>query len=417
MYGGARGGGKSYLLRWWLLQVLLECFSQGIERAHVMLACESYPTLTDRQISKIKIEFPRWLGEVKNTQADGLVFQLNDAYGAGVMSLRNLDNPEKYMGAEYAAIGIDQVEKVQKDVFDILRGNLRYPGVPKPKLLATANPGGVGHVWVKKLWIDGDFPMELQPIANEFSFVPAFPQDNPYLSDVYWEDLKTLPEKLRKAWLDGDWSIFAGQAFPEIQEGSNHVIRPFPIPEDWIRIRGIDYGYANPFACLWLAKNPDNGRYYVYKEMYQAKLTDYQQAEYINEMTGNEIVNVSYADPSMWAKKTSGDEVTSAADGYLEKDIYLTKANNDRVAGKRKIDRLLQPLPDGLPGLQFFSNCTNTIRTMKALILDDKNVEDVDTTMDDHAYDALRYALTSVRETAPQPRRKYHNPWTELKTI
>lgn len=127
LYGGARGGGKSWLLRWYLLQFLIEMYKQGYENARVMLACESYPVLQDRQIAKISTEFPFWLGEVKSTKTEGLGFYLKPEFGGGAIMLRNLDNPEKYMGAEFAAIGVDQIEKIKKDTFDILIGSLRWP--------------------------------------------------------------------------------------------------------------------------------------------------------------------------------------------------------------------------------------------------------------------------------------------------
>ena len=416
LYGGARGGGKSRLLRWWLVQTLLECYKVGINKPHAMLACESYPVLQDRQISKINVEFPRWIGEVKKTQEDGLAFVLKDEFGGGVLALRNLDDPEKYLGAEYAAIGVDQIERTDKGVFDILRGNLRYPGVPRPRFMATANPGGKGHVWVKGLWLDKKFPVEMEALAHEFEFVPAFPKDNPYLDQTYWEDLNSLPEKLRKAWVDGDWSVFTGQAFPEF--GQIHVVKPFDIPNDWIKIRGVDSGYTQPFACIWLARDPDSGRYYLYRELKKEKLTDRQQARWLKEMTpSHEVVNISYADPSMWATKNVRDVVTSSADEYASEQVYLSRGDNNRLNGKRKIDRLLSKLPDGRPGLQVFENCTQTIESMSYLILDEKNVEDVDTEQDDHLYDALRYALTAARSEVFDRKPRVQNPYLKLKTI
>ena len=418
MYGGRRGGGKSYLLRWWLVQVLLELHKKGIPKPHVFLGCESYPVLADRQISKINIEMPRWLGEVKKTQSDGLAFVLRDEFGGGVMVLRNLDDPSKYMGAEYAAIGIDQIEKVNKEVFDILRGNLRYPGVSQTKFLCTANPGGKGHQWVKKLWIDRNFPDELKSLEDKFAFVEAAPQDNPHLDEQYWEDLRTLPENLRKAWLDGNWDVFSGQAFPGF--GNDHIIKGnLTIPPSWIKIVGIDSGYTKPFAAVWLARDPDIGRYIVYKEVKRARLTDSQQARYVQEITGLDRVHIRYADPAMWHTKSDAKKgLTSTADNFADEGVYLTRADNKRISGKRKIDRLLMNLPDGRPGLQFHESCKGSIAEIQYLVLDEKKVEDVDTDQDDHLYDALRYALSSARGKFQDDKVALRrSPWERIMTI
>ncbi len=417
LYGGTRGCGKSHFLRWVLLQILLECHKSGIQRPRVMLACESYPTLTDRQISKIVTEFPAWLGGVKRTQEDGLVFQLHESFGGGVMALRNLDNPEKHVGSENCAIGVDQIEKIDKDTFDILRGSLRFPGMPRPRFIATSNPGGIGHVWVKQYWIDRDFPDEMKALANEFVFIRGYPTDNPYLDQSYWDDLNSLPENLRRAWVDGDYEVFSGLAFPEFSD--RHIVdKPFSIPDDWIKIRGVDSGYTRPFACVWVARDPDTGRYYVYREISKAGLTDRQQARFIKEMSGNDDAYVTYADPAMFRIHNSKDiVVTTSADEFMAEGVYLTKGDNDRINGKRKIDRLLRDLSDGKPGLMFFPNCKGIIRQMKTLILDEKKVEDVDTRMEDDLYDALRYALTSVRPKTEVLRIKSKNPWLELTRI
>jgi hypothetical protein len=418
MYGGRRGGGKSYLLRWWLVQVLLELHKKGIPKPHVFLGCESYPVLADRQISKINIEMPRWLGEVKKTQSDGLAFVLRDEFGGGVMVLRNLDDPSKYLGAEYAAIGIDQIEKVSKEVFDILRGNLRYPGVSQTKFLCTANPGGKGHQWVKRLWIDRDFPDELKPLADKFAFVEAAAQDNPHLDEQYWEDLRTLPERLRKAWLEGDWEIFSGQAFPGF--GDDHIIKGnLAIPINAIKIVGIDSGYTKPFAAVWVSRDPDIGRYTVYKEIKRARLSDSQQARYVQEITALDKVHVRYGDPSMWHTKSDEKKgLTSTADNFADEGVYLTRADNNRISGKRKIDRLLMNLPDMKPGLQVHESCKGLIAELQYLVLDERKVEDVDTDQDDHLYDALRYALSSARGKFQDDNVALRrSPWEKVMTI
>lgn len=400
LYGGTRGPGKSYWLRWWLLWDLLYLHKKyGLTDITVGLFCESYPVLRDRQITKIQAEFPRWLGKLGSTEARGFGFYLRPEYGGGLLALRNLDKPGKYIGGEFAAIGIDQIEQNPVDVFNILRGSLRWPGIAYDdlKLVATANPGGVGHLWVKDYWVDRTYPPELQPIAHRFDFVRGKPEDNPFLDAAYWEMLNTLPPDLARAWREGDWNVFAGQVFREWSD-ARHVVEPFEIPANWLRFRGIDWGYEKPFACLWLAQDPDNGRVVVYREEYEAGLTDRRQARRILSVTADsEKIKASYADPSMWTEKNMEDRTFSTADEYRAEGLIITRADNNRIQGKRKVSEFLANLQDKAPGLQVFRTCTQLIRTLPALVHDKTNVEDVDTKGEDHAYDALRYALTSLK--------------------
>lgn len=399
LFGGFRGPGKSYWLRWYLLRFLLLCQAHGLKGVKVGLFCEDYPVLKDRQISKIRAEFPRALGAVKDTKTDGLGFYLND--GGGVLALRNLDDPSKYMGAEFAAIGVDQLEKNKLDTFNQLRGSLRWPGIKNTRFVATANPGGIGHLWVKQFWLDGIFPEEMQRIKDQFAFVRAAPDDNPHLDASYWEMLETLPTTLARAWRWGEWDVFAGQVFTTWRHES-HTCDPFEIPATWPRWLGIDWGRSNPWCCLWLTQNPETGRVYVYREAYERDLTDRAQARKIKTLSGNDKIEYRLADPSMWTKKSHEDSTFSTYDEYLAEGVYLQKADNDRMTGKRKVDSLLEAGDDG-PQLVVFRTCTNLIRTLPALPYDPVAVEDVDTKGEDHAYDALKYGLSRVN---PRPVRK-----------
>ena len=416
LYGGARGGGKSRLLRWWLAEFLINVFvEKGLRGVHVGLFCETYPDLQDRQISKIKLEFPQWMGGVKDTKEDGLCFTLAENLGGGKIALRNLDKPEKYQSAEFAAIGVDELTKNTVETFRLLRGSMRWPGISHTVFMGTTNPGGIGHLWVKQYWIDRQFPSEMQDIKDQFIFIKSLPTDNPYLDENYWRDLRSLPLEMQKAWVNGDWEVFSGQAFTTWRYDL-HVIKyadMFEIPEHWPKWRGIDWGLAKPFCCLWIAKNPDNGRHYVYQEVYSAELSDMEQAKAIKELSGDETYRATYADPSMWAREKKRDVVTSTADMYLQCGVRLVPGDNNRLSGKRKVDRLLMNLPDGVPGLQVFETCKNLIRTLPALPYDKTHVEDVDTAAEDHAYDALKYALSNVKTKEQQQQKKSDNPWTD----
>src|SRR5208283_1711750 len=146
LYGGAAGGGKSYILLWWLLFYLCWLYkSKGLRNVQAGLFCEDYPSLNDRHISKIQFEFPRELGTLRQ----GVVknFVIRPEYGGGIIALRNLDDPSKYLSAEFAAIAVDELKKNKVKVFDFLRMRLRWPGVERPKFAGGTNPGGIGHAW------------------------------------------------------------------------------------------------------------------------------------------------------------------------------------------------------------------------------------------------------------------------------
>jgi PBSX family phage terminase large subunit len=353
-------------------------------------------------LAKVRTEFPEFLGEMNEAARE---FRLNDNLGGGVIAFRNLDKPSKYQSAEFAAIAVDELTKNTRETFDVLRGSLRSPGVSHTVFLGATNPGGPGHLWVKQLWLDEDMPPELVSKKDEFAFIKSLPTDNPHLEQSYWDELNSLPDDLRRAWVEGDWSVFAGQAFTGFRS-EKHVIEPFQIPRHWSMWRAVDWGYHAPFCCLWLAQDPDTRRVYVFRELYEKGVTDVQQAKLIVNNTPEDACTVTWADPSMWSKKSAGDRVFSTADEYRDNGIVLTKGNNDRISGKRKVDRVLAGLEDGKPGLQIMSNCRNLIRTLPALPYDETKVEDVDTDAEDHAYDCLRYGLTQVRTTENRRKRE-----------
>lgn len=418
LFGGARGPGKSYLLRWAALTYCLHLFLEyKITGARVGLFCETYPDLRDRQISKIKAEFPPWLGEVKETKEDGLCYFIRAEYGGGYIALRNLDDPTKYQSAEFAGIFVDELTKIQRSTFDILRGSLRWPGVSHTVFMGASNPGSIGHMWVKQLWIDRQFPPELQERAHEFLFVRALPKDNPYLDQSYWDELNSLPPQLASAWRDGNWDVFAGMAF-NAWDRTKHTSPPRLIPDHWPKWRAIDWGKNAPFCCLWFTKEPDTERIYVYREAYQTDLTDVEQAKLVRDMTPKgENISFTYADPSMWTEKNMDGKVSSTATEYANCGVILTKADNDRLSGKRKVDRLLNNLPDGGPGLVIYETCPNLIRTLPALPYDNVKVEDVDTKAEDHAYDALRYGLTNYQVQKPKREQKEQRPITSYRIL
>jgi hypothetical protein len=265
LFGGSRGPGKSYWLRWYHVLRLLRWAGRGHRNVNVMLACEDYPSLKDRHISKIATEFPAWLGELKETQKKGLGFHLRPQYGSGSILLRNLDDPTKYMSAEFAGIGIDEITKNPVSTFDVLRGSLRWPGIDDPYLAGACNPSAN---WVREYWIERKFPPQLAAYADQFAFVPALPTDNPHLDPSYWEMLDTLSGPLRAAWLHGDWYA-AVEGLVYEMFGDDNVTDQEPDPERPFEL-AIDDGYVDPRATLFIQRQA-NGDILVFDELYETK--------------------------------------------------------------------------------------------------------------------------------------------------
>lgn len=200
LYGGSVGAGKSYFLRWALIYLLMWYYSRyDLKGVRVGLFCEDYPALNDRHLSKIKAEFPDWLGTYNEQRHE---FTLAPEYGSGVLAFRNLDDPSRYLSVEFAAEAVDEINRNPKPTFDILRTRLRWPGIKDPKFIGACNP--IGEAWVKNYWVKRLFPKEEQE-SQEFYFVKALPTDNPHLDPSYFESLKSLPETERRAYLEGDW--------------------------------------------------------------------------------------------------------------------------------------------------------------------------------------------------------------------
>lgn len=264
---------NSYFLRWYCVRRLMEIYKRwDLRSVPVMLACEDYPTLKDRQLSKIGKEFPPWLGRFCGDHKEyGRCYILSGKWGNGIICFRNLDDPSKYNSSEFALICVDELTKNTLDVFTFLRTRLRWPGLPdiECQFLGATNPGGVGMAFCKQFWIDRNFPEEFKrPIdfTKQFAFVPSKAADNPHLDPAYYAQLQTLPKFLRKAYRDGDWSRFLGQAFPEFTV-ETHVVRNLPIPLHAPIYMTFDWGFGAPFSVGWWYVDAD-GRLYRFWEWY-----------------------------------------------------------------------------------------------------------------------------------------------------
>lgn len=417
LFGGAAGPGKSYWLRWYPIRTLIKWGKEyNLKGIHGALFSEDYPTLKDRQISKMEVEFPKWLGEVKDTKTDGLGFHLHAKYGGHVLLLRNLDDPSKYMSSEFAIIAVEELTMNNEEKFHKLRARMRWTGIPNPKFIAATNPGQIGHAWVKSRWLDKNFPIEEAEIAPSFAYVPALSKDNPNLAESYIKTLRSLPEKLRKALLDGNWDVFEGQYFMEWNR-DKHVVKPFAIPDHWKRLRSIDpAGRAGVTSCHWYALSSE-GEVYVYREYYMTGKDHDENAKAIAKLSEGESYAYTCIDGAAFSKLGMPETTVEIYERHhVDGLVASMKA---RVMGWNTVHQYLRWNEKTPPQLKIFSTCPHLIRNIPLAVHDEKNPEDIKSFLtkisldqdgtpvegNEHqdALDELRYLLQTLREQkAPQ---------------
>lgn len=379
LFGGTRGPGKSYWLRWRQVRNLLRWGQQGYRGVRVMLGCETFPALRDRQIEKIEREFPVWLGEWNGSNHE---FRLRPEFGAGVICCRNLDDATKYQSAEFAAIAIDELTKNVESTFHVLRGSLRWPGIERTEFIAGSNSNGLGTAWVRRLWIERQFPDFLTALAPEFAFVPALPGDNDSLPASYWEELKALPTTLRKSWLEGDWYAgVEGLVFEEF--AAENLTDDEPDPEQPLEL-AFDDGYIDPRAMYLIQRT--GTRILVCDELYQRQR--------LAESSVNDLVNLC---------KTRGWPLPEIAVGSPEAkelqarlrmaDIPVRCMAHQVVDGLAVMRRLIRD-GNGYRALQVNRRCRNLIGelTESYVYPEGKHTEsEKPADGNDHGCDAVRY--------------------------
>lgn len=326
---------------------------------------------------------------------------------------------DRLQGSEYDLIFIDEATNLTeyqlKAIAACCRGVNDFP----KRIYYTCNPGGQGHGYIKRIFIDRRFLPGENP--DDYSFTQALVQDNKALMEKdpeYVRFLEALPSKLRKAWLEGSWDIFEGQFFEDFRDDPDHymdrkwthVIEPLDyIPPGWSIYRSYDFGYAKPFSVGWWAIDYD-GRAYRILELYGCtgepnegvKWTAAEQARKIQEierqhpwLKGKRIRGV--ADPAIWNAE-SGESV---ADTMARYQIYFDKGDHERISGWMQMHYRFMFDEEGIPMMYIFKNCKAFIRTIPLMIYDEHKVEDLDTDLEDHVADEARYFCMS-RPIAPR---------------
>lgn len=377
-YGGARGGGKSWGLRRKI--VLLALNYAGIS---ILLIRRTLPELRDNHIRPLLSELSNFCNysEVRKTFEfpNGSRIRLGYLDGDGDLL--------QYQGQEYDIIALDEATQLTEYQFQTLKACLRGANSFPKRMYITCNPGGVGHAWVKRLFIDRDFREGENP--DDYSFIQALVYDNRVLLDSnpdYLDQLKSLPPSLRDAWLCGKWDEFEGQFFPEFDYGK-HTCAVYPLGQDVKKYCAIDYG-LDMLAALFIAVDGE-GRCVVYDEIHKENLIVSSAAEMIKaKMEG---VCAVIAPSDLWSRQK--DSGKSIAELFSDNGVYLTKQKSERIGGWMCLKEML-----GCDGkLKIMHSCPNLIRCLPLLMHDKTRIGDAATVPHSitHAPDALRYFAVS----------------------
>lgn len=407
-YGGAKGGGKSKGVR---DIMLLRRFQHP--GTHGGLFRRTYKELDGNHIRPIFKEYPAlkqyWVDSKK-------LLSLPNGSTLEFCHAESEKDVDLYQGREFEDLAIEEAGQWTEAMFRTLLGSNRSAKRGfKPRCLLTGNPGGVGHTWLKRIFVQRRFNALERP--SDYTFIQALVSDNPAVDPDYVHKLKAEPnEALRKAYLYGDWDIFAGQFFGEIRR-EIHLVKPFPIPRHWTKFGAYDFGYNHPAAFGSFAVDSD-GVVYLYRELIKPGVRVDQFASLLKEYDDIEDIYPIMAGHDCWAKKGILQEGTSPtiAEEFQKHDIMLKRANIDRINGAAQIRSYLawQAQPDGRtePRFKIFESCPITFDCLTRMQHDPDRVEDVlkqdasdgDPYSGDDAYDMVRYGLMSRPAITDRPR-------------
>ena len=436
LYGGAAGGGKSDALVMEALRQIHIPYYKGL------ILRKTYPQLSE--LVEKSLRYYPLVDRGAEYNATRRCWRFSS--GAKILfgSMPHGSDRFNYQGQAYDFIAFDELTQFTWEEYSYLfsRNRPNGPGT-RCYIRATANPGGVGHGWVKERFITPAPPMRTvwDRVEIEFPdgrrearrrsriFVPSTVFDNGILlrnDPDYLTRLAAMPEAERRALLYGDWDSFSGQVFTEWRNDpahygdrvGTHVIDPFRIPRSWRIWRGFDWGYARPFSVGWYAVDHD-GRMYRIRELYGcradgngqpipnegvrknadeiARVIRRIEAEDEN-LRGRRIFGV--ADPAIY-QRNGGESIGE----MMEREgVFWDKADNTRLAGKAQLHNRLAFDSRGIPMLYVFSTCRHFIRTIPALVYSQVDVEDVDTEGEDHIYDECRYVCMENHRALPMDR-------------
>jgi hypothetical protein len=410
-FGGARGGGKSWAVR---MKAALLCLNYaGIK---VMIIRKTYPELQENHIIPM-CEMLNCFAQKKKDR----IASYNDSKkhitfkNKSRILFRYCDkekDAERFQGTEVDILFVDeathQSEEKMKKLNACVRGVNDFP----KRIYYTMNPGGEGHGWVKRLFIDRAFKENEKP--DDYMFIQSLVAENKALMEAdpdYVRQLEALPPKLRKAWLEGDWNVYEGQFFEDFVDRPEyyadrtwtHVIEPFEVPDGWKIYRSFDWGYNKPFSCGWWAVDYEGVAYRIL-ELYGCTKIPNEGVKWTPPQVFAEIARIErehrwlkgkkiigIADPAIWNAETG----KSIADVAADHSVFFQKGDHERIAGWMQVHYRFAFDENGFPMMYVFNNCKAFIRTMPLLQYDEHKPEDLDTDGEDHVADEVRYFLMS----------------------
>ena len=411
-FGGARGGGKS-----WAIRTKADLLANRYHGIRICIVRRTYPELEENHIVPLKKQlFGRATynkQEKKFTFKNGSTIKFQYCKNDG-----DLDN---FQGVEFDIIFIDEATQFTEYQLKCIAASCRGTNNFPKRVYYTCNPGGPGHGYIKRIFIDRRYQDNENP--DDYSFTQALVQDNKVLMEMdpeYIKNLEALPPKLRRAWLEGDWDIFEGQFFEDFIDDPEHyqdrkwtnVIEPFEIPEGWKIYRSYDYGYAKPFSVGWWAVDYD-GVLYRIMEMYGCtgepnvgvKWTADKQAKEIRRietthpwLKGKKIYGP--ADPAIWEAQADGISIQEV---MTRNGVIFQRGANARIPGWQQVHYRLAFDENGYSMFYVFNNCKNFIRTIPLLMYDEHKAEDLDTELEDHIADETRYMCMARPITPRKP--------------
>lgn len=439
LYGGAAGGGKSDAL-------VIEALRQvHIPWYKALILRKTFPQLREL-IDKTLNYYPRIYPKAKY---NGSSHTWRFPSGAQIIfgSLNRPQDKIQYQGQAYDFIAFDELTHFTQEEYEYLKSRNR-PNGPGTRVYmrATANPGGVGHGWVKDRFITASAPMTtireeaswVDPEGKKHTgeqsriFVPSSVFDNQILMQndpMYVQRLASMPEAERNALLYGDWDSFSGQVFTEWRNDpahyqdriGSHVIDPFAVPPDWSIWCGLDWGYSRPFSVGWYAVDHER-RMYAIREYYGCTGTPNQGVKLEPGEVARRIRQIEADDPNLRGKRIHriGDPAIWMSDGtesigdlMSRERVHFDKGDHARISGKMQMHHRLA-MTDGIPMLYVFSTCKHFIRTIPALVYDETDVEDINTEGEDHIYDQCRYVCMANPIAAPVRKEQPKREWSPL---
>ncbi|MGA7852557.1 MAG: phage terminase large subunit [Candidatus Acidiferrales bacterium] len=424
LFGGAAGPGKTKAL-------LMEAVIQALENpgANTLILRRTFPEMEASLLQYFRRDIPHKLYTSFN-ESKHLVEWVNGSttrFG----SCASEHDVYQYQGAEYLFIGIDELTLFTLRQWQFLTSRNRCP-LPRTcaSMAGATNPGNIGHSWVKALWIDRqpapgmERPDQYDPA--DYDFVAARLADNPIyaLDRNYRKTLEALPTHLKRAFLDGEWDVFAGQYFDKF-DVERHIARAETLEWQpwWPRWISIDWGFEHPAATYWHAQAPvlpprlaerrnDDGvraaaatRVVTYREYVTHRTAPRDLAREIIARSmasvgtradsgggGREKIDAIYLSPDAFARRTDEASIAEqmgdvfAAAGFPRP----IPADDDRIGGWMLMYQML----DAGEWL-LTDNCIELIRTIPTLVRDSARIEDVEKMDGDDAADAARYGLKS----------------------